>query len=395
MGVIAAAPSTARAPRSIATATWFIAAILLSASGIAIGLLWDISWHMSIGRDTFWAPPHMLEYASAVVAGLSSGYVVLRTTFAGTPDDRAVTVGFWGFRGPLGAWITIWGTFAMLVSAPFDDWWHNAYGLDVKIVSPPHMVLFWGMLGIVVGAIALTASAQNRSAGERDELRDAWLYAVAGGVLCLIFVNGTLEYSWPNSQHAPVFYVVWGGVFPLMLVGYSRAGRLAYPATAAALVYMVIWFTMGQVFRHVSAEPRLAPIWNPRTYLWPPYFPVLLVVPALGIDIIRRRLTGKNPWLLSVVLSSAFVLLLLAVQWPVADFMVNGNSRNWFFNAGEWPYFVRPGPQQHVFWASENSNGGQPSLARLVPGLAMAIAAGTVSSRLGLAYGGWMSRVRR
>ncbi len=28
----------------------------------------------------------------------------------------------------------------MITSAPFDDWWHNAYGLDVKILSPPHVV---------------------------------------------------------------------------------------------------------------------------------------------------------------------------------------------------------------------------------------------------------------
>jgi len=32
----------------------------------------------------------------------------------------------------------------MLASAPFDDWWHNAYGLDVRIISPPHMVLAAG-----------------------------------------------------------------------------------------------------------------------------------------------------------------------------------------------------------------------------------------------------------
>ena len=29
----------------------------------------------------------------------------------------------------------------MIVSAPFDNWWHNAYGLDVRIISHPHMVL--------------------------------------------------------------------------------------------------------------------------------------------------------------------------------------------------------------------------------------------------------------
>jgi hypothetical protein len=33
------------------------------------------------------------------------------------------------------------GGFALITSAPFDNWWHSAYSLDVKIVSPPHTLL--------------------------------------------------------------------------------------------------------------------------------------------------------------------------------------------------------------------------------------------------------------
>jgi hypothetical protein len=385
----------ARAYAPVATATWFIATIVASAAGIAVGLLWDISWHMTVGRDTFWTAPHLLEYLSGTTAGLACGSVVLRTTFAGSDAEKAATVRFWGFRAPLGAWITIWGTFAMLVSAPFDDWWHNAYGLDVKIVSPPHMLLFWGMLGILVGALALTASAQNRSAGAADERRDAWLYACAGGIICLIFGCGTLEMSWPNMQHSPLFYEVWGGVFPLLLVGYSRAGKLKYPATAAALVFMLLWFAIGQVLRHVPEVPKLAPIWNPRTYLWPPNFPVWLVVPAFGIDFVRQKLAGRNPWTVSLALGAGFVLLLVAVQWPWASFMLTDASHNWFFNGQEWPYSTRLGPWTHAFWASERSAPSQPTFVALAPGLAIAAAFGAVSSRLGLAWGGWMARVQR
>ncbi|HEY2849137.1 MAG TPA: hypothetical protein VGI97_04615 [Gemmatimonadaceae bacterium] len=374
--------------------TRFIATIVASAAGIVIGLLWDISWHMTVGRDSFWTPPHVLEYVSAICAGVTCGAVVLRTTFGSR--SSAATVRFWGFRGPIGAWITIWGTFAMLASAPFDNWWHNAYGLDVKIVSPPHMVLFWGMLGIVVGALALTASAQNSSA-QRNSVRDAWLYACAGGIVAFVFTCGTLEYSWPNEQHSATFYVMWAGVFPLLLAGYSRAGRLAFPAAAAALVSMLLWFVMGQILPHVAAVPRLAPVWNPRTYLWPPYFPVMLVVPALGMDLVRRRLSAINPWLLSLALGVTFVALLCAVQWPVSSFMVHGNSQTWLLHGHEWPYSTRPGPWQTRFWGSERSAVGMddPSFLPLVPWLCLAAIGGTIASRIGLAWGEWMSRVRR
>ena len=133
------------AARAVA-APWQLYAVLFGATSIVVGIIWDISWHKTIGRDTFWTAPHLLEQVGAIVAGVSCGWLVLHTTFAGTPDQRGRSVRFWGFRGPLGAWLTIWGTFVMITSAPFDDWWHNAYGLDVKIMSPPHMVLAVGMI---------------------------------------------------------------------------------------------------------------------------------------------------------------------------------------------------------------------------------------------------------
>ena len=385
----------ARAPARVATATWFIATILGCAAGIVTGLMWDISWHMTIGRDTLWSAPHLLEYVSGVTAGLSCGYVVLQTTFAGSVDDKASTVRYWGFRGPLGAWITIWGTFAMLVSAPFDDWWHNAYGLDVKIVSPPHMVLLLGMLGIVVGALVLTASAQNRSAGAVDEVRDAWLYAAAGGVLCFILGCATIEYSWPNAQHWPLYYQVWAGVFPVLLVGYARAGRLKWPATSAALVFMLLWLGMGLLLRTVDASPKLAPIFNPRTYMWPPYFPMWLIVPAFGIDLVLKRLRNRNPWLVALALGATFVALQVAVQWPWSSFMLTNTSHNWFFNGGEFPYMSRLGAGRQQFWVGTRGVVGTATTATFAMGLVYAALFGTVSSRLGLAWGGWMARVKR
>ena len=63
----------------------------------------------------------------------------------------------------------------MLVSAPFDDWWHNAYGLDVKIISPPHMVLAAGFFGIEFGTIMLLLAFMNRAS---DRLRTRAAVAV-------------------------------------------------------------------------------------------------------------------------------------------------------------------------------------------------------------------------
>src|SRR5262245_38409668 len=166
---------------------WPLYALFAAALSITVGLMWDISWHRSIGRDTFWSPPHLLEQIAAVIAGLGCGWLVLRTTFAGTAAEHARGVRFWGFVGPLGAWVAIWGTLTMITSAPFDDWWHDAYGLDVKVLSPPHMVLALGMGGIQVGAMLMALARQNR-AGPEGTRRLGLVYVAVAAVMLTMHV---------------------------------------------------------------------------------------------------------------------------------------------------------------------------------------------------------------
>src|SRR5512132_697648 len=148
---------------------WYLWCAALAVTSAYVGGYWDISWHRSIGRDTFWSAPHIAIYACGVLAGISSAYLIFSTTFRALSTLRDVSVRIWGLRGPLGAFISAWGGVAMLVSAPFDDWWHSAYGLDVRIISPPHMVLAAGFFGINFGTVMLMLAFVNR-AGETVRL---------------------------------------------------------------------------------------------------------------------------------------------------------------------------------------------------------------------------------
>src|SRR5262245_45144965 len=132
MATAVAAPETPS--RTAHRTPAYLYAVVAASVSVICGLIWDISWHRTIGRDTFWTPAHMAIYLGGIVAGCSSGWLALKTTFAGTETERNAAVSFWGFRAPLGAWVCIWGSFAMITSAPFDNWWHDAYGLDVTIL---------------------------------------------------------------------------------------------------------------------------------------------------------------------------------------------------------------------------------------------------------------------
>jgi hypothetical protein len=429
-------PTTAAVRQPAASLTWPLAAAVLGTTSIVVGLLWDISWHATIGRDTFWTPAHLALYLGGILCGASAGWVALATTFGDDAAQRAVAVRFWGFRAPLGAWVAIWGAIAMLTSAPFDDWWHNAYGLDVRIISPPHVLLAAGILAIQLGAMLLALSAQNRvaaTAGAAMRL-PALAYAYAAGLLLVILSTLFLEYSEPNRQHGALYYEISCAAYPLILVGAARAARLRWPATTVAGIYMAVRLAMTWILPLFPATPMLAPITNPVHHMWPLFWPQVLVLPALAIDLLLRRagatagsggpgsaaaaavaaghsdpsehaavpsdshspsppgsrrrgFLGANPLLLAAALGAAFLAVFLAVHWFFAEFLLTPYARNWLFAADQWTYHTRIGPWRNQFWLDGDRLGAA--------GILLSLAFATASARLGIAWGGWMARVRR
>jgi len=376
---------------TVAADTWHADAVVLAAACVMVGVYWDISWHMTIGRDSFWTPAHLLIQTGGLIAGISSAYVALRTTFAGTPEQRAASVGFWGFRAPLGAWVCIWGCGAMLASAPFDNWWHDAYGLDVQIISPPHMVLALGIVAITVGALLLTLARQNQSTG-REQRRFATLFTIAAAFWIMNVWIMLSEYSYKEFMHSGLFYCVAATYYPLVLLTTARANTLRWPATKAATVYMLVTLALMWTLQIFPAEPKLGPIYQRITHMVTMDFPALLVIPAFGLDVARQRLEGRlrDRWL-APVLAVVFVALFLVVEWPFASFLVTSHSRNWFFNGANYVYFMTNQYVGRTFSFADWDPWRRP----LAPQFALALVLATVSSYLGLKWGTWMTKVRR
>ena len=294
---------------------------------------------------------------------------------------------FWGFRAPLGAWVCIWGAFAMLTSAPFDDWWHNAYGLDVKIISPPHMLLAAGIGAIQCGAMLMALAWQNRAAGDRRHL--GRLYLLGAGLLVLLVATVATEYIQRWDMHQSLFYQVSRGrvrVLPrqhgarlgLALAGDDHRARLHGPDAGDALVLPLF-----------PAQPLLGPIYVQVDRFMPPDFPLLLVVPALAIDCVMRRVGADAPRLGCSPRRSrvVFVAMFVAVQWPFADFLMSPWARNDFFGSHRMDYGVPPDIQARWYRINPPDDLGV--------GLPIAMAIAFVSARFGLWWGNWMSRVQR
>ena len=182
----------------------YIFLFLIASTAIIIGIEWDISWHETIGRDKLLSPPHVVVYIGGIICGLTCAYMALRQTFV---DENLYNryVVFWGFKAPLACWICIWGMIAMLTSAPFDDWWHNAYGLDVQIISPPHLVLAAGIFANLMGSLFLLIAEKNLADGKQKHFLEI-LYMYAASLIVVQFAILLTEYSFHNKQHTYEFY---------------------------------------------------------------------------------------------------------------------------------------------------------------------------------------------
>lgn len=380
----------ARAPSraiSLSTIPWYLWASVIGVTSAMIGVHWDISWHRSIGRDTFWTPPHMAIYLCGIIAGISSAYLILATSLGKLPEVRPASVRMWGFHGPLGAFVTAWGGIAMLVSAPFDDWWHNAYGLDVEILSPPHTVLAAGIAAIEIGALLLVLGYMNRAHGD-ERRRLSWLFLYLGSMIVVVTQILTMEYTITVLQHSAWFYLAMAIAVPTALIGVGIASGRRWGATIASAVYMVFTASLIWILPLFPAEPKLGPVLNPVTQFIPPNFPLLLIVPAFAIDVLRPRLRGSNRWLQAAVLGSAFFVLFLAVQWWFANFLMTPAAANGFFGTIYLDYLTSPDSieagknfvhPEHSFWT--------------LMAIAWAVAIGT--SRIGVGWGEWMRTVQR
>jgi hypothetical protein len=176
---------------------------------------------------------------------------------------------------------------------------------------------------------------------------------------------------------------------PIVLVATAVAGRSRWPATTAAAIYMLVYGGTSWLLMLFPAVPKLGPIYRDITHYVPLDFPLLLVVPALAIDFTWRRVRTWPSYSAAVVFAFAFVLALLAVQWPLASFMME-HGRNWFFHIDNFVYWM-PVSSEPFAYRFRLPRGAPPFWSSIAIALSYAI----IASWIGLKRGEWMGRVRR
>lgn len=173
------------------------------------GTQWDVQWHMTIGRDSFWIAPHVITYSGVTVLVLVSFGVLAWMSAFGDRDPRAVR--FAGFSATPGWHVAAWGIALTVLAAPIDDLWHRLFGLDVTLWSPPHLL---GLAGAILNASACWLIAgETYPAGSRVRL-------------AALILTGGLVYG-----------SVGFGIQPGVRIAYSYGGVLFFTAPILATLF--------------------------------------------------------------------------------------------------------------------------------------------------------------
>jgi len=189
--------------------------------------------------------------------------------------------------------------------------------------------------------------------------------------------------------HTGEAYVAMAIVTPWLLLALARASDDRWGATKVASLYTALSLLGLWVMPLFPAEPKLGPVYQPITHFVPLEFPVLVLVPAIALDLLRARMPQAAAWKQALIMGPVFVLTLAAVQWPFASFLLSPASHNRVFGTHYFAYFIPPS-----FLAPRGLFRTEPLEATLT-GLAIAMAAAALSSTVGLLAGAALRKVRR
>jgi hypothetical protein len=210
-----------------------------------LGMLWDISLHIGIGRDEgpLANPAHFL-----ILFGLfgvfAGGVLACAMPLDEKPGPSAIHF-LRGWDVPVGGVILTAAGFYALLGFPLDDVWHRMFGQDVTLWGPTHLMLIGGAGLSIVGLLLLEQEGHgglSTDDGDRKVGQTARFVrqasAMGGLLLGLSVFQGEYDFD------VPQFRLV---LEPLMIAGAAGLALVAARlfmgrggALAAAAFFLVI-----------------------------------------------------------------------------------------------------------------------------------------------------------
>jgi hypothetical protein len=246
------------------------------------------------------------------------------------------------------------------------------------------------MFGVEIGTLILIAARMNRASGvPRRRLQYLFLYVCA--MLMVAALVLVLEYTGRIFLHSAVCYRVVCMLVPITLSVAPRATGMRWAATAVAAIYTVFLLGLLWILPLFPAQPKLGPVLHEVTHFVPNGFPLLVVVPAFLLDLVRPYLAGWSKLAQALVQGPLFLAAFVSVEWPFGSFLQSPAAHNAFFGSGYLDYFT--GPQSYM--ALNKFIPYETTPREFWTGMLLALICAVLATWYGMMRGDWLSRVRR
>ena len=260
----------------------------------SFGVNWDISWHIDIGRDTFFTMPHNFIYASMLVVLLTSLYGLVRDQ-----RDTKAHLRFGQLRLHPGLLVGSISTFLILVFAPADELWHQFFGVDATLWGPMHLIGLTGFSLFVFAAIVTSVVEREISTDGNRKTLFSLLTVFFSGILLTWMVLFLAEYEFNVAQFPVLLHpLLLAGLTTLPLVLAARLNPQPWAATTATVVFTLIRLAL-MAWLTVTSGMDLAG--NSK-----PVIPVL-ILSGLAADLLVRR--GTPAWLTGLLVGATTLIV--------------------------------------------------------------------------------------
>src|SRR2546423_1681781 len=231
----------------------------------AIGLYWDVAWHVDFGRDigTRFTPPHV-----TILFGLGGLIFASFISIAfATAQEAPTKLRFGNLRVPYGGLLLGVMGLAAIAAFPLDNLWHYAYGLDVTLWSPTHLQLVTGGSMGTFAVVLLLAEALPFS--KPKPFGRFWIVVACGAVLTAASTyQGEFDFRVPqfNPLYLPILTMAAAVGAAVLGAGFGKAfhrGKRSIPLGALGLAGAVLLATLfiplprdvGNVHTNIKLTP--------------------------------------------------------------------------------------------------------------------------------------------
>jgi hypothetical protein len=287
--------------------------LTVSLLAAVFGLYWDISLHLSKGRDPGpLANPSHYFILFGLLGCFCAGVLALTFPKPGTkPSPWSIKLAE-GWYAPVGGILIATSAAFGLAGFPLDDMWHRMFGQDVTLWGPTHLLMLTGAALTLIGASVLLTEGSLAIAHDGKEHRKrrrevliakSRRAAAAGGLLIgLSIYQG--EFDFGIAQFQLVFHPIMIMVAAGVALTYARITAGKGGALMAALFFIIVRGALTLIVSEGFGRPVA-------------HFP-LYVGPAIAVELVGLLMASSirtKPMNFAIAAGAAIGTLGLAAEW--------------------------------------------------------------------------------